>query len=57
LLSISFNPLVSIPDATRTRAALEKLDFYGCVDFFMSESARHADVVFAGRFRKRMKAR
>jgi assimilatory nitrate reductase catalytic subunit len=48
LLSISFNPLVSIPDANRTRAALEKLEFYGCIDFFVSESARHADVVLAG---------
>jgi assimilatory nitrate reductase catalytic subunit len=48
LLSISFNPLVSIPDANRTRAALDKLDFYGCIDFFLSESARHADVVLAG---------
>jgi assimilatory nitrate reductase catalytic subunit len=48
LLSISFNPLVSIPDAHRTRAALEKLDFYGCVDFFLSESARYANVVLAG---------
>jgi assimilatory nitrate reductase catalytic subunit len=48
LLSISFNPLVSIPDANRTRAALNKLEFYGCIDFFMSETARHADVVMAG---------
>ena len=48
LLSISFNPLVSIPDAHRTRAALEKLEFYGCIDFFLSESARYADVVLAG---------
>ncbi len=48
LLSISFNPLVSIPDANRTRTALEKLEFYGCIDFFLSESARYADVVLAG---------
>jgi assimilatory nitrate reductase catalytic subunit len=48
LLSISFNPLVSIPDARRTRAALEKLEFYGCIDFFLSESGRYADVVLAG---------
>jgi assimilatory nitrate reductase catalytic subunit len=48
LLSISFNPLVSIPDSNRTRAALEKLEFYGCIDFFLSESGRHADVVLAG---------
>lgn len=48
LLSISFNPLVSIPDSNRTRAALEKLEFFGCIDFFMSETARFADVVLAG---------
>src|SRR5207302_9273646 len=38
LMSISFNPLVSIPDANRTRAALEKLEFYGAIDFFLSET-------------------
>jgi assimilatory nitrate reductase catalytic subunit len=48
LLTISFNPLVSIPDANRTRAALEKLEFFGCIDFFLSETGRHADVVLAG---------
>jgi assimilatory nitrate reductase catalytic subunit len=48
LLSISFNPLVSIPDANRTRAALNELEFFGCIDFFLSETARHADVVLAG---------
>jgi assimilatory nitrate reductase catalytic subunit len=48
LLSICFNPLVSLPDANYTREALEKLEFFGVVDFFMSETARHADVVLAG---------
>jgi assimilatory nitrate reductase catalytic subunit len=48
LLSISFNPLVSIPDTERTRKALEKLEFFGTIDFFLSETARHSDVVFAG---------
>jgi assimilatory nitrate reductase catalytic subunit len=48
LLSISFNPLVSIPDSNRTRAALEKLEFFAVIDFFMSETARYADVVLAG---------
>src|SRR5216110_1001359 len=47
-MSISFNPLVSIPDARRTRAALEKLEFYCAIDFFLSEIARQADVVLAG---------
>jgi assimilatory nitrate reductase catalytic subunit len=48
LLSVSFNPLVSLPDAARTRVALEKLDFYAAIDVFLSETARHADVVLAG---------
>ena len=48
LFSICFNPLVSLPDAEKTRAALEQLEFFACTDFFMSETARHADVVLAG---------
>jgi assimilatory nitrate reductase catalytic subunit len=48
LLSICFNPLVSLPDAEYTRAALEKLEFFCVIDFFLSETARHADVVLAG---------
>jgi len=48
LLSICFNPLVSLPDARFTREALEKLEFFGVVDFFLSETAHHADVVLAG---------
>src|SRR5207249_7057109 len=48
LLSICFNPLVSLPDAEFTRAALERLEFFGVVDFFLSETAHFADVVLAG---------
>jgi len=48
LLSICFNPLVSLPDANFTREALEKLEFFGVIDFFLSETAAHADVVLAG---------
>ncbi|MBI3854830.1 MAG: molybdopterin oxidoreductase family protein [Planctomycetes bacterium] len=48
LLSICINPLVSLPDTEYTRAALEKLEFFGVIDFFMSETARHADVVLPG---------
>ncbi|HEX6237382.1 MAG TPA: molybdopterin oxidoreductase family protein [Acidimicrobiales bacterium] len=48
LLSICFNPLVSLPDANRTRAALEKLEHYSIIEFFLSETAHHADVVLAG---------
>jgi len=48
LLTICINPVVSLPDAAYTRAALEKLEFFGVIDFFMSETARHADVVLPG---------
>jgi assimilatory nitrate reductase catalytic subunit len=48
LLSICFNPLVSLPDARFTREALERLAFFGVVDFFLSETAQFADVVLAG---------
>lgn len=48
LLSICFNPLVSLPDANFTRDALAKLEFFGVIDFFLSETARYADVVLAG---------
>jgi assimilatory nitrate reductase catalytic subunit len=48
LISISFNPLVSIPDSNRTRAALEKLEFFASIDFFLNETAHYADVVLAG---------
>ena len=48
LLSCCFNPLVSLPDSKFTQEALEKLEFFGVVDFFMSETAHHADVVLAG---------
>ncbi len=48
LLSICFNPLISLPDTARTRAALDRLEHLTVIDFFLSETARHADVVLAG---------
>src|SRR5262249_8470709 len=48
LVVISFNPRVSLPDQTFVREALDKLEFLCVIDFFMSETARHADVVLAG---------
>jgi assimilatory nitrate reductase catalytic subunit len=48
LLSICFNPIVSLPDAGYVSEALEKLEFFGVVDFFLSETAHYADVVLAG---------
>ncbi len=48
LLSICFNPAVSAPDVNFTREALDKLEFFAVIDFFLSETAQHADIVLAG---------
>ncbi len=48
LLSICFNPVVSLPDNNFVRQALEKLDFFVAIDFFMSATSRYADVVLPG---------
>jgi assimilatory nitrate reductase catalytic subunit len=48
LLSWSFNPFVSLPDSKFIGRMLEKLEFFACVDFFLSETARFADVVLPG---------
>ena len=48
LLSICNNVMVSLPDTNAVRRSLEGLDFYVCIDFFMSEGARYADVVLPG---------
>jgi len=48
LLSICFNPLVSLPDSNFVRRQLEQLEFYVAIDFFLNETARHADIVLPG---------
>jgi len=48
LLSICFNPKVSLPDNSFITRALEKLEFFVAIDFFLSETAHHADIVLPG---------
>lgn len=48
LLSICFNPLVSLPDNNFVAKMLEKLNFYVAIDFFLSETARYANIVLPG---------
>lgn len=48
LLSICFNPKVSLPDNQFVTKMLEKLEFYVAIDFFLNESAQHADIVLPG---------
>jgi assimilatory nitrate reductase catalytic subunit len=39
------NPMVSLPAINRVENALKGLEFFACADFFVSESAKFADVV------------
>ncbi|HEV2666302.1 MAG TPA: molybdopterin-dependent oxidoreductase, partial [Blastocatellia bacterium] len=48
LLSICFNPKVSLPDNNFVARMLDKLEFYVAIDFFLNESAHHADIVLPG---------
>lgn len=48
LLLICFNPLVSLPDSFFTEEALKKLEYFVVIDFFMSESARYANLILPG---------
>jgi len=48
LVSICFNPMVSLPHVQFTKEALEKAEFVCVIDPFMSETAHFADVVLPG---------
>jgi assimilatory nitrate reductase catalytic subunit len=48
LLSICFNPVVSLPDNNFVARMLEKLDFFVVIDFFLNETAHYADIVLPG---------
>jgi assimilatory nitrate reductase catalytic subunit len=48
LLTICFNPAVSAPDTAFTSEALDGLEFYAAIDFFLNETAHHADIVLPG---------
>ncbi|MGD9791134.1 MAG: molybdopterin oxidoreductase family protein [Phycisphaerales bacterium] len=48
LISLCFNPMVSLPDNNFVAKTLGKLEFYAAIDFFMNETARHADIVLPG---------
>ena len=48
LLSWSINPVVSLPDSAFIKRMLQKLELVANIDFFLSETARFADVVLPG---------
>ncbi|MBX3171161.1 MAG: molybdopterin oxidoreductase family protein [Candidatus Eremiobacteraeota bacterium] len=48
LLTLCFNPKVSLPDSEFVARCLDKLEFYAAIDFFLNETAQHADIVLPG---------
>jgi anaerobic selenocysteine-containing dehydrogenase len=48
LLTVAGNPVLSAPNGRRLAAALEQLDFMVCVDIYLNETTRHADVILPG---------
>ena len=45
LLTLSGNPVLSTPDGAALDRAIEGLDFYAAVDFYINETTRRADVI------------
>jgi anaerobic selenocysteine-containing dehydrogenase len=48
LITIAGNPARSTPNSQRLEAALESLDFMLCLDVYVNETTRHADVILPG---------
>ncbi|HEX6324035.1 MAG TPA: molybdopterin oxidoreductase family protein [Vicinamibacterales bacterium] len=48
LIAICFNPKVSLPDNAFVTRCLDKLEFFVAIDFFLNDTARHADIVLPG---------
>jgi assimilatory nitrate reductase catalytic subunit len=48
LLSICFNPKISLPDSGFIQRCLDKLEFFAAIDFFLNDTAHHADIVLPG---------
>ena len=48
LIAICFNPKVSLPDNGFIARCLDKLELFVAIDFFLSDTAHHADWVLPG---------
>jgi len=48
LITVAGNPCVSTPNAARLSAALEQLDALICLDVYVNETTRQADVILPG---------
>ena len=45
LINIAGNPVLSTPNGRRLEKAFSKLEFMVCVDIYITETSRHADVI------------
>ncbi len=45
LLAVAGNPVLSTPNSARLAKAVESLDFFVAVDFYLNESTRFADII------------
>ena len=45
LLTVAGNPVLSAPNGAALGRALEGLEFYAAVDFYLNETTRHADLI------------
>jgi anaerobic selenocysteine-containing dehydrogenase len=48
LFTVSGNPCLSTPNADRLVGAFESLDLLVCIDVYVNETTRHADVILPG---------
>jgi anaerobic selenocysteine-containing dehydrogenase len=48
LVTMTGNPCLSTPNSGRLAAAVEGLDFMLCIDVYLNETTRHADVILPG---------
>lgn len=45
LVTCAGNPVLSAPNGPKLEKALENLDFMVCIDFYLNETTRHADII------------
>ena len=45
LITYAGNPVLSTPNGKRLEEALPKLDFMVCIDIYLNETTRHADII------------
>lgn len=46
LVCIAGNPVLSVPNGKRLEQAIDKLEFVVCSDIYLTETSKHADIIF-----------